>query len=210
MLYRFRLSKYERYPLDCYHSNQNVNRNPSLNSASLLFRLLGELDVLVRFWWGSSPALSPPPPRSSPTFPWQRFTPNVSPRRGERGRGGCFAFFGHRWEQFHRMSCSPEHGQTQLWRQPSRNTHTHSAHPLLHIPPNPYTASLGIISQMFQSSGMLHLRVTGIPVIKNICFRGNHAEDFSRKSSNVRTCRNTNGGERVWPFTDLTCIRSFS
>lgn len=64
MLYRFRLSKYERYPLDCYHSNQNVNRNPSLNSASLLFRLLGELDVLVRFWWGSSPAL--PPPHAAP------------------------------------------------------------------------------------------------------------------------------------------------
>lgn len=85
MLYRFRLSKYERYPLDCYHSNQNVNRNPSLNSAFLLFRLLGELDVLVRFWWGSSPALPPPtqlPNISMAALHSQRLTET----RGERER----------------------------------------------------------------------------------------------------------------------------
>lgn len=86
MLYRFRLSKYERYPLDCYHSNQNVNRNPSLNSASLLFRLLGELDVLVRFWWGSSPAL-PPPPTQLPNISMAALhSQRLTETRGERER----------------------------------------------------------------------------------------------------------------------------
>lgn len=41
-------------------------------------------------------------------------------------RGRCFTFFRPHRKQFHRMSCSSEHAQTQLWRQPSKNTHAHT------------------------------------------------------------------------------------
>ena len=154
---------------------------------------------------GDPPPLSPPhhhtqlPNISMAAFHSQRLTET----RGERERWLlCIlraslrtipqdVLLSRAWTDAALTSAIQEHTHTHT------HTHTHSVHPLLHIPPNPYTASLGIISQMFQSSGMLHLRVTGIPAIKNICFRGNHAEDFGRKSSNVRTCRNTNGGARV-------------
>ena len=110
----------------------------------------------------------------------------------ERGRGGCFEFFGHRWEQFHRMSCSPEHGQTQLWRQPSRNTHTHThTHTLTHTqrspsPPHssypPTQPLLASFPRCFNLLACCTLESLEFQGLKNSCIRGNCPEDFTRKS----------------------------
>lgn len=66
------------------------------------------------FWWGSCP-LSAPPTSLAPLAPDEL-----------AGRGCCFAFLRPLGEQFHRMSCSSEHAETQLWRQACSYTHTHT------------------------------------------------------------------------------------
>lgn len=89
------------------------------------------------------PSLSLPRLPSSPAFLWQHVS--------QKGRGCCFTFFRPRWEQFHRMSCSAEHAQTQLWRQRSGNTHTHTRciNALLHIPPTPARPLLASFPRCF-------------------------------------------------------------
>lgn len=69
----------------------------------------------------------------------------------ERGRRGLSAFFEPRRERVHRMSCSSEHGPTQLWRQ-AWPAHTHKTHTHAQRPPFlPSHCSPGIFSHLVTS-----------------------------------------------------------
>lgn len=75
------------------------------------------------------------------------------------GRGRCFTFFRPHRKQFQRMSCSSEHAQTQLWRQPSKSKRVHRhaqtrTHKLRSSSPShSFTFLPGIVSQMFWLPG---------------------------------------------------------
>lgn len=88
------------------------------------------------------------------------------------GRSCCCTFFGPCQKQIDRMSRSPEHAQTQLWRQLFQE-HTLTQSLRSSSPPHSfhYTASPGIISLMFQSSGMMHLRIPRISETKMLSVR---------------------------------------
>lgn len=126
-------------------------------------------------------SLSLPRPHSSPTFLWRHVTSTLSLRRARRERLLLYILRASPRTVLQDVLLSRACTDAALTSTVREHTHTYTL--CSSSPPHssyPYSASPGIISQMFQSSGMLHLRAPGISAIKNICTWGISPEYFNK------------------------------